>query len=190
MNDPGLRRPEFPWRLACETHGGGRATVIGMAQGDDFGGPGEAAGCQNGSFVRLSAAVGEVRLSQRAAGGDGRQFPRERHLRFGREYCGNVLQLIDLVAHFPVDLFVAMSDAHGDDTTEEIEVLFAIRIPNVLVPGVGDYERLFKVVENRGEQEFLLGEENLLFIHRLQRKASLALRSSSSFISGPNSFSK
>jgi hypothetical protein len=76
-----------------------------------------------------------------------------------------VLQLIDLGVNAAVHEVVAVADADGDDAAEEIEVLVAIGIPNVLIFGMRDDQRFPEVIEDRREEEFFLREKDFLFRH-------------------------
>ena len=89
----------------------------------------------------------------------------EGDLGLGEEDGGDVLEFIDLGMDFGVDLIVAMADADSEDATEEIEILVAIGIPDKLVFGAFDDERVFEIVKDRGEEEFFLGEDDFLFSH-------------------------
>ncbi len=139
--------------------------MIGVTQRDNLGRSGIAARGQNRGFVRFRAAVGEERFGQLSARRDLRQFLGQRRLRLVGEDRGDVLQPIDLRVHFPVHLFIAMADADGDDAAEEIQVLIAVGIPNVLILGVRDDQRFLVVVEDAGKQVLALREKDLLFGH-------------------------
>ena len=43
-----------------------------------------------------------------------------------------MLQLVELRLHLGCDPGIAMADADGDDAAEEVEVLIAIHVPDVL----------------------------------------------------------
>ena len=89
----------------------------------------------------------------------------ESDLGLGEEDGGDVLEFIDLGMDFGVDLIVAMADADSEDATEEIEILVAIGIPDKLVFGAFDHERVFEIVEDGREEEFFLREDDFLFSH-------------------------
>ena len=78
---------------------------------------------------------------------------------------GDVLEFIELGMDFGIDFIVTMADADGEDATEEIEILVAIGIPDELVFGAFDDERVFEIVEDRREEEFFLREDDFLFSH-------------------------
>ena len=90
---------------------------------------------------------------------------RQRGLRLIGEHRGDVLQAVDLRVQLLIHLFVAMADADGDDAAEEIQVLIAVGIPDVLILGVRDDQRLFVVMEDGGEQMVAVGEDDLFFGH-------------------------
>jgi hypothetical protein len=76
-----------------------------------------------------------------------------------------VLQRIQLLVNFCVDLVVAMAHAHRHDAAQEIQVLIAIRIPEVLILGARNHQRLLIEVEDRGKQKLLIGKNNFVFGH-------------------------
>ncbi len=155
---------DFPRRMTgdCESHGG--AAVIGVAESDDVTRTGVAAGEHNGGFVGFGAAVTKERLLQ-VAWSDGGDFLGEGDLGFGEEDGGDVLEFIELGMDFGVDFRVAMANADGENAAEEIEILVAVGIPDELVFGAFDDERLFEIVKDRGEEEFFLREDDFLFSH-------------------------
>ena len=68
----------------------------------------------------------------------------------------SVLQPADLRVHFAGDLRVAVTHGDGQDAAEEIEVLVAFQVPQVLhLAAVGD-EGLLEVVGHRGPKIFLV----------------------------------
>jgi len=91
----------------------------------------------------------------------------ERYLRLVGEDGGNVFELVDLGVNLFIDLVVAVADTDGYDAAEEIEILIAVDVPDVLVFGVGNDEGFLEVMEDRGKEEFFLREEDLLFGHCL-----------------------
>ena len=88
---------------------------------------------------------------------------RQRGLRLVGENGGDVLQRVHLPMDLRVDLIVAVADANRNDAAEEIEVLVAVRVPDILILGARDDERLVEVVEDRGEEEFLVGQDDFFF---------------------------
>ena len=73
------------------------------------------------------------RFGELPAGRDGRDLFGQRGLRFVGEHCGDVLQRIELLMHLGIHLIVAVADADGDDSAEEIQVLVAVGIPDILI---------------------------------------------------------
>ena len=140
--------------------------MIGVAQRHDFRVAGVAARRQDGGLVGLRAAVGEERFGELAAGRDRGDLLRQRRLRLVGEHRGDVLQRVELAVHLGVHLVVAVPHAHRDDAAEEIQVLVAVGVPHVLVLGARHHQRLLVVMEDRGEQEFLVGENDFVFGHR------------------------
>ncbi len=76
-----------------------------------------------------------------------------------------MLQTIDLRVQLAIHLFIAMPDADRDDAAEKIEVLIAVGIPNVLIFGVGDDQRVLVVMEDGRKKMVAIGEEDLFFGH-------------------------
>jgi hypothetical protein len=58
-----------------------------------------------------------------------------------------------------------MADADGHDTAEEIQVLIPIGVPNVLILGARNDERLFIIVENGRKEVVPIRENDLFFGH-------------------------
>ena len=58
------------------------------------------------------------------------------------EHGGNMLQLIHLRVNRRVHPVIAVADAHRQDAAEEIQILVAVRIPDELVLGPRDHQRL------------------------------------------------
>ena len=73
--------------------------------------------------------------------------------------CSVSICAMDLGVH----LVVAVADADGDDAAEEIEVLVAVGVPDVLILGARDDQRFLEVMEDGGEEEFLVGEDDFFF---------------------------
>ena len=73
--------------------------------------------------------------------------------------CSVSIWLVDLGVH----LLVAVADADGDDAAEEVEVLVAVGVPDILILGAGDDQGLLEEMEDGGEEEFLVGKDHFLF---------------------------
>jgi hypothetical protein len=69
-----------------------------------------------------------------------------------------MLQTVDLRMQFAIDLVVAVAHAHGDDAAEKVQVLIAVGVPNVLVLGVGDYQRRLVVVKDSRKKVLALSK--------------------------------
>ena len=139
--------------------------MVGVAQGHDLVAAGVAARGQDGGFVGFGPAVGEEAFGEAAAGRERGDLLGERGLRLIGEQGGDVLQGIELLVDLGIDLVVAVADAHGDDAAEEIQVLIAIGVPDVLVLGAGDYQGLFVEMKNGGEEVFLIRNDDFFFGH-------------------------
>jgi len=66
---------------------------------------------------------------------------------------GDVLQRVHLAVDLGVDFLIAVAHADGDDAAQEIQVLIAVGVPDVLVLGARHNERLFEVMKYRGEKD-------------------------------------
>ena len=165
VHDPRLRRAELPRALAGDPHRHGRAAVVGVAQRHDLGVAGVAArGRMAVSFASVPELVKKDLVSSPPGVMRG-DLLRERRLRLIGEDGGDVLERVELLVDFGVHLLVAVADAHGDDAAEEVEILVAVGVPDVLVLGAVDDQRLFVIVEDGGEEEFLIGKNDLVFGH-------------------------
>ena len=87
--------------------------------------------------------------------------------RLRRKHSGNVQQIIDLLMYRLIYFLVAVTDAHGEDAAEEIQVLVAVGVPNELVLCAGQHQRIFVVVEYCGEQILLVGKNDFVFGHKI-----------------------
>jgi len=68
----------------------------------------------------------------------------------------SVLQPVDLRVHFAGDLWVAVTHGDGQDAAEEIEILVAFHVPEVLHFAAVGHQRLLEVVGHRGPKVFLV----------------------------------
>jgi hypothetical protein len=104
-----------------------------------------------------------------------------------RKYSGYVLELVHLRVNRLVHLFVAVTDAHGQDAAEEVQVLVAVGIPDELVFGSGQHQRLAEVVENSREQTLLVGQNDFFLGHGLLPAISMSQKRACAIISpGPH----
>ena len=90
---------------------------------------------------------------------------RERRLRFGRKYSGDVLQFIHLRMHRSIHPFIAVADADRQDSAEKIQVLVAFGIPDELILGPRQHQRLAVVMEHRRKEVFLIRQNDFFFGH-------------------------
>ena len=127
--------------------------MIAVAQRDDFVRAGVAARGQNGGFIGFGAAVGEEALGQLAARSDAGDALGQRGLRLIGEHGRDVLQLVDLLVNLSIHRLVAMADADGDDAAEEIQILIAVGVPDELILGVRDDQRLLDSSGRRWETD-------------------------------------
>ena len=89
-------------------------------------------------------------------GRDLRQLFRQRDNRFVGKQRGSVLQLVDLRLDLRRDLRIAVAHADGHDPAEEIEVLVALDIPQVLHRAVVGHQRMLVIVRHRRPQKLLV----------------------------------
>ncbi len=139
--------------------------MVGVAQRHDFGTAGVASRRQNRGLVGFRAAIGEERLGELAPGRDLSQLLRERRLRLVGEHRRDVLQAIDLRVQLPVHVLIAVADADGDDAAEEIQILIAVGVPDVLILGPRNNERFLVVVEDGRKEVVAVRENDLFFGH-------------------------
>ena len=81
------------------------------------------------------------------------------------EYRRYVLQRIHLRVELRVDAVVAVADADRHDAAEEIEILVAVGVPDVLVLGARDHQRLLVIVKDRGKQKLPIGQDDFVLGH-------------------------
>ncbi len=124
-------------------HGFGqrRAAGIGVAQPHNVVGAGGHAREQDGGFVGFAAGIGEEALLQSAGRDLGDFFGQIDDGFVGVERRG-VLQAVDLRLDLAGDLGIGVADGDGQDAAEEVEVLAAFEIPDVLHAGAVDDERV------------------------------------------------
>ena len=80
-----------------------------------------------------------------------------------------MMQTVYLLVYGRIDTVVQMTNADGDDAAEEVEVLLAIRVPNVLILGSFDDEGAVKEMEHRREQVLLPGEDQFVAVVPIRR---------------------
>ena len=114
---------------------------------------------KNGGFVGFAAGVGEEAFLQ-IAGSDLRHFFGEIDDGFVGIERGGVLQAIDLRLDFAGDLGIGVADGDGEDAAEEIEILAAFEIPDVLhVGAVGDQRMLVEIGDGGPEVFAMLAQD-------------------------------
>ena len=93
---------------------------------------------------------------------------------FASAACGSLAKTVETccsvsicVVHFGVNLIVAVADADGDDAAEEIEILVAVGVPDVLIFRARHDQRLLEIMKDRREKEFFIGKNDFVFCHRL-----------------------
>ena len=80
-----------------------------------------------------------------------------------------MMQTVHLLVYGGIDTVVQMTNADSDDAAEKVEVLLAIRVPNVLILGSLDDEGAVKEVEHRREQVLLPGEDQFVAVVAIRR---------------------
>jgi hypothetical protein len=86
-------------------------------------------------------------------------------LRLRRKHRRHMLQRVHLGMHFAVHFFIAVAHADGHDAAKKIQILVAVGVPDVLILGARYDQRLFVIMENRGEKIFAIREENFILSH-------------------------
>jgi hypothetical protein len=77
------------------------------------------------------------------------------------------MQAVDLLVNLGADEVVEVSYADRDNAAEEVEILSAVGIPNVLILGPLNDQGFFVVVKDGGEQELLTGQKDFVTCHDL-----------------------
>ena len=67
-----------------------------------------------------------------------------------------MLQFVDLFFQPGIDVIVCVTYAYGYDAAQEVQILLAFGVPDVLVFGVGQQQRFREEVKYRREQMFLV----------------------------------
>ena len=168
VNDARLERTgaaQSPGGIAGEGHGQRGPAVVRVTQRDDFRRPRVTARGQDGRLIRLGAAVCKEGFAQPAAGRDLGDAFGQCGLGLGSEDRGDVLQSVDLLVNPGIHFLVAMSDANGENAAEKVQILVAVSVVNILVFGARNHQRFLVVVEDGGEQKFLVCEKDLFFCH-------------------------
>src|SRR5271165_1857668 len=77
-----------------------------------------------------------------------------------------MLQPVELRMDLLIHTLIAVADTYCDYASEEIQVLVAIGVPDVLIFGVRNHERRLVVVKNGREQVLAIGKNHFFFGHR------------------------
>ena len=142
-------------RVRGDGFGECRAAGIGVAQCHYVEAARGHAREQNSGFVGLGAGIGEKALLQ-IPRSDLRDFLRQRHDVFGGVERRSVLQAVDLRAHFAGDFRIAVPHGDRQDAAEEIQVLVAFDVPEMLHLAAVSHQRLLEIVGHRGPQIFFV----------------------------------
>ena len=135
-----------------------------MTQRDHFEVTGVHARYLDSSLVCLSAAVREEALGDLSRS-DLSDFLGKCDDGFVGEESRSVLQLVDLRFHLRGNPRVGMTNRDGHDAAEEVEILVAIGIPEILHAGVICDERLREVRCDRWEKILLMFANDFFFSH-------------------------
>ena len=138
-----------------------------MTQGDDVLALGVNLRQQHRGLVGLGAAVGEERFFQPPRR-DLRELFRQPHLRLIGVERRHVLHLMGLLVNGAGDFVVAVADADRENAAEEIQILLALNVIDVLILRMFDHQRLVIVRRHAREQILLLLLENFFFVHKLR----------------------
>ncbi len=153
-----------PHAQTGEAHAEVGAPAQTVLQGQQFAAAGGHPGQQDRPIVGLAAAVAEEALLQPARGDPGQplcQF----HDRLGQVDVADVLQGLYLVADPGSDLRVAVAGVDDRNAREEVQVLPAVAVIQVLAPPPHELYRLLIEVIQAGHDIFLFLEKDLLWSH-------------------------
>ena len=76
------------------------------------------------------------------------------------------LELVHLRVNRPVDLLIAVPDAHRQDAAEKVEVPSPLAVPKILGLGMIGDQRFGVIVDDAGEDILLVFSQDLVAIHR------------------------
>ena len=86
--------------------------------------------------------------------------------------CGSVANTVETCCSLSTcswtlafHLIVAMAHADGENAAEEVQILVAVRVPDELIFGMIQNQRLLEVMEDGREQKILIGENDFFFGH-------------------------
>src|SRR5258707_817208 len=137
---------------------------------------------QNRCLVRFRSGAGKKTLLQ-ISGRNLCDFLSQSHDVFVRIKRGGVLQAIHLGIDLAGHLGIAVADGNGQDSAEEIQILAAFQIPEILHLTAIGYQRTLIVIRNRRPQIFLVLGDYLIATrrrgHRLGRSSHVLILTSS-----------
>lgn len=117
------------------------------------------AGEQDRRFVCLCTGAGKEALLQFTRR-DLRKLLRQRHDGFVGVQCGGVLKAVELLLDSGCDLRIAMPHTDGNDSPEEIEILIAFDVPQVLHRRTLGNERLLIIRGDCRPEVFIVLSQN------------------------------
>ena len=147
-------------RVGGDSLGERRAAGVGVAECDDVVAAGGHAGEQDGGLVGFAAGVGEETLLQ-VTGSDVGDFFGECDDVFVGVEGGGVLESMHLSSDFIGNLWIAVADGDGEDAAEKVEVFVSLDVIDILHFAPVGYERLLKVVGDRGPEIFFVLGDNV-----------------------------
>src|SRR5581483_6120007 len=125
-----------------------RASAVAMAQGYHFVIAGVDARKLDRSFIGFRSAVAEEALRDFARS-NLRDLFRQRDDGLVWEQGRSVRDLIDLCLDLRCNARIRVADGNGDDAAEEVEILFALDVPQILHAGMICDQRICEVVRDR-----------------------------------------
>ena len=141
-----------------------RMPAVAVAEGDEVLPAGVHPRRDHGHFVGLRAAVREITFLQLPRSNLGHLF-RQGDNGLSREERRSVLHAVDLRLDFLGNLGVRVPHADRDDPAQEVEVLPALDVANVLALGVVNHQRVFIVRGDAVEDVFLMLADDFVFGH-------------------------
>mmetsp|Transcript_26074 Transcript_26074/g.83188 ORF Transcript_26074/g.83188 Transcript_26074/m.83188 type:complete len:221 (-) Transcript_26074:8-670(-) len=162
MVDPkALRHVVLPRAVGRHAHRVGAHPVVAVAEGDQVVVPRVGPRHHHGHVVRLGAGVDKVNVLEVPGHAGSELLCILADLRVEVD-GGRVLQELVLLHHGVHHLWMAVTDANGDDSRERVEVALAGVIEEVLHLALHDCERLLVEVEHSWVEELRSHFEDLL----------------------------
>ena len=153
MHAEAVRDIEFPGAMRGQTHRDGVATVVGIAQRDHIVVARVNARHKQRQIVRFRTGIDEITNFQ-ITWHLGRKFARvfgNVRVQINRR---RMLQRFVLFLRNIDDVGVTMTDAHGHDSPESIEISAAMLVPDVLHFPFHQHDRLFVIEKNSRIEKF------------------------------------